>query len=177
MNDTLSTRRTAADLRMNADEFITSVRRRMEDQRCLASEAVDALWNPSQIAPEALIWLARIGAISQANYVEHSRSFALRRPGGGTGAPAGPGSREKVDHLLARLSFEGADGTRKPLLQFDAEDWGVFTQRAADQARSWRARVATGRFAQGALHQHSAASTKDLPLDVLAELEEKVQKW
>lgn len=158
------------------EDVLAAVRDYMDEHGVPASTAADALLPTMHMTGAAHDRLVRSGVIFEAGIRDHDdRQHALN------GEPArtsgvGPPQAAKMQSLLDRLSYQGADGRRKRLSHFTPEDWGAFRQMARARMVGWRERAKVAKWAEEAMKAEDIAFTRDLPPDLFAELERKVQE-
>lgn len=158
---------------MSLSEFLARVRSRVE-AGVPASLAVEELFEPASLAPEALAELARYGAISMANDGAHT----LRRTLSRVARTDGPTQAEKVAGLLRRVRLQAADGSVRSLWEFTAEDWRGLEAESRAQSRGWSRRAKLAKETAALMEQHGAETTHHLPTHLIAQVTQEVaETW
>jgi hypothetical protein len=162
---------------MSLDEFLASVRQRMESTGCLASEAVDELFSPTLVDGAALFQMARAGAIHMCTQaMSRERERAVGRESHGHDHQPGMTQQEKVSNVLMALKYKTADGVLRSLWEFTKDDWNGLKADSAKIARGYRMRVKLCDVALKTLAAHGADRARDLPINVQRDLEEEAKK-
>lgn len=138
--------------------------------------AADQAWQPGVIAPSMLEELALIGFRNRVQGAweelrsgrssprRHSLVFGKRH------VALAEASR------LAVIYLQSAQGRQIPLTRFTLTDWSEFRQLSRGRRSAWAKRDEMATFAIKALKDANVEVTKDLPRDVLAELNEMAKE-
>jgi len=161
---------------LSLDEYLATASRWIEETAGTPAEAVEYL-GIADLEPEAIDQLARIGAGHLLADMEHAHrgDVAAAARGEREDVP-GEHQKDRMGSVLAMLTYRGADGRLRRLLDFSREDWDAFAAISMVHAAAWRRRVGLSKAALGLLDTHGVEKTRDLPLEALHELEGKASR-
>jgi hypothetical protein len=161
---------------LTLDEYLAVASRWIEETAGTPAEAV-AYLGVADLEPEAIEQMARIGAQHLLADMEHAhRGEVAAAARGEREAVPGEHQKDRMASVLAMLTYRGADGRLRKLLDFSREDWDAFAATSTIHAAAWRRRVGLSKAALGLLDTFHVETTKELPIDALHELEEKAAR-
>lgn len=133
-----------------------------------SAEAARAMWHSFSFAADDRDFLALYGLIELAKKEQRqTRSYESPRPALGWGVPHG---RKWDQYIALTWVYAGADGSAKPLFDFDDADVAAFTVAWATAEDAARRRREFGELIARHLKEHEVKRVRDLPLAVLAEV-------
>ena len=161
---------------MTAQEFLAAARSLMDAEGVPPSNAVDALLRPGVLSDDALLDLARLGAIRALGDEEHRERATLGRVVGSNGRRDGVGlsGQRKAAIAMELIVSVGADGVRKALAQFTCADWTNLRTDCKNQIAGFRARLAVADEALAFLAKHHVETAAALPIAVRAQLSKRI---
>lgn len=132
--------------------------------------AVRTLWPELVFSAQDFDYLALFGLTELSRLrSRESRQHARKSPGVSWGAPHG----KKWDKYVALTwTYERADGSAAPLVEFGADDLVAFSRRCGVLAQAYKRRQKWANTALDALKEHGCDRLKELPASALAELNE-----